>query len=175
MPFSSHRSTTTRCLIEKWYSFVLILTAMLILLAQDNRAMEWTITKGVLQCLAMVLAVGLLSFFALHYLWLENILYRLQQILHPLHYTIGALARIKKSASENLRPSAQTLGERLKQNGKGLKRSRNDASLISLYSGQKRKTSPLSKKRRKKPTRTVNSRRRSPRKRIVRSKLDFFS
>jgi hypothetical protein len=81
----------------------------------------------------------------------------------------------KKSASENLRSSARTLGERLKQNGKGLKRSRNNASLISLYSGQKRKTSPLSKKRRKKPTRTVNRRRRSPRKRIVRSKLDFFS
>ena len=69
---------------------------MLILLAQDNRAMEWTITRVARQCLAMVLAAGLLSCFALRYHWLENILYRLRQILHPLHYTIGALARILK-------------------------------------------------------------------------------
>ena len=89
-------------------------------------------------------------------------------------YDWGSGKDFKKSASENLRSNARTLGERLKQNGKGLKRSRNTASLISLHSGRKRKTSSLlSKKRRKKPTRAVN---RSPSKnRIVRSKLDFFS
>ena len=85
-------------------------------------------------------------------------------------YDWGSGKDFKKSATENLRSSARTLGEKLKQNGKGLKRLRNNASLISLYSGRKRKTSLLSKKR--KPTRDVN---RSPRKKIVRSKLDFFS
>jgi len=85
-------------------------------------------------------------------------------------YDWGSGKDFKKSATENLRSSARTLGEKLKQNGKGLKRLRNNASLISLYSGRKRKTYLLSKKR--KPTRTVTRR---PRKKIVRSKLDFFS
>ena len=41
------------------------------------------------------LAVGLPSYFALHYPWV-NILYWLPRILYPLHYTIGALAKIIK-------------------------------------------------------------------------------
>ena len=74
----------------------------------------------------------------------------------------------KESVSKNLRSSARSLGERLKsrQSGKGFKRRRNISSLISLYSGQKRKTSSLLSKKSKK---------KKPRRKIVRSKRDFFS
>jgi hypothetical protein len=75
----------------------------------------------------------------------------------------------KESVSKNLRSSARSLGERLKQSGKGFKRRRNISSLISLYSGQKRKTSSSSSLLSKK------SKKKKPRRKIVRSKRDFFS
>jgi hypothetical protein len=58
--------------------------------------MEWTIIGVVRQYPGTVLAVGLLRFFALDYPWLENILHRLQRILRPLHYMIGALKRYSR-------------------------------------------------------------------------------
>ena len=69
---------------------------MLLLLDHNNWVMEWIIRKIVCQCLAMVLAVAFLSYFALCYPLLKNTLCQLIQILHPLHCKIGALTKILK-------------------------------------------------------------------------------
>jgi hypothetical protein len=61
------------------------------------------------------------------------------------------------------------------QNGKGLKRLKNSASLIILLGSETKDITPV-KEKIKKTTSTISTRRRrSLRTRIVRSKMDFFS
>jgi hypothetical protein len=133
--------------------------------------MDWTITRGVLQCLAMVLVVGLLGYFVLYYPLPENILYLLHQILLPQQHRTGGRVKISTSLKENIRSSERAVGEQLKsqQNGKGLNRVRGHHSLISFYPGGKQKTSTttLGKKGKKSN--------RKKKKKIVIIKKDFFS
>ena len=94
MPFST--CSLARWLMEKWQSFVLLLIALLLLLVQDKWVMEWTITKVVHQCRAVVLAAGCLSCFAMHYSWLKNILWRLPRIFQPHATQLGLWQGFKK-------------------------------------------------------------------------------
>ena len=82
----------------------------------------------------------------------------------------GSGKNFKESVKENIRSSARAVGEQLKsqQNGKGLKRMRARHSLISLYPGGKRRTSTRT-------WRNKTTRKTDKKKKIVRSKKDFFS
>jgi hypothetical protein len=137
---------------RKIFLFVLILIAMLLLLHHVNWVMEWTIIGVFRQCPVKVLVIGLVSYFALYYTWLKNILHRLLQVFaSSTLYNWGSGKDFKDSVSQNLRSSARSLGELIKsgQRGKRLKRVRHATSLVSLNSGQKHKLSLLSKKKNK--------------------------
>ena len=144
---------------------VLILNVMLLLPDRDNWVPKWTKTKVVRQCRVMVFVVSFLSCFtplsvAKKYIALVSTNF----VSSTLRYWWAGKG-FKECISQYFKSNSQSLGEWLKsgQSRKVFKKLRNTSLLISLHSGQKWKTSLLSKKE-------INQE-----KQLLDRKMDFFS